>query len=103
MTDQPRYRAYLCAGPHCSSRGCAALLRQLEAALWERGLDDAVELRAGACQDHCDHGPNLLVWPGPVRYAHLDAAAIKRVVDWLGAGGEPVAELLATPEMRRRP
>jgi len=100
--EQLRYRAYLCAGPHCSSRGCAALLRQLEAALWQRGLDDAVELHAGGCQDHCDYGPNLLIWPGPVRYAQLDADAIARIVEQHLAGGEPVADLLATPEMRRK-
>ena len=99
----PSYRAYLCAGPNCSSRGCAALLRQLEAALWERGLDTQVELTTGGCQDHCDYGPNLLIWPGPVRYAQLDADAVSRIVEQHLAGGEPVAELLATPEMRRRP
>ena len=100
--ETPRYRAYLCTGPHCSSRGCAALFRQLETALWERGLDDTVELHTGGCQDHCDYGPNLLIWPGPVRYAQLDAAAVERIVVQHFAGGEPVAELLATPEMRRK-
>lgn len=100
--EQPRYRAYLCTGPHCSSRSCAALFRQLEAALWQRGLDAIVELQTGGCQDHCDYGPNLLIWPGPVRYAQLDADAIARIVEQHFAGGEPVADLLATPAMRRK-
>jgi (2Fe-2S) ferredoxin len=98
---QKAFRVYLCAGPHCSPRGGAALLRLLEEELWQRGLDDAVEVNAGGCQDHCDFGPNMLVWPGPVRYAQLDADAIRRIVAQHLAGGEPVTELLATPEMRR--
>ncbi len=74
------YRLYLCTGPHCAARA-AGTREALENALWEAGLLGVVELRLGGCQDHCDHGPNLLVLPGNRRYARVTperAAAIVR-------------------------
>lgn len=77
------------------------MLQQLEQELWERGLDTAVETHLGGCQDQCDYGPNMIVWPGPWRYAGLTSAAVTEIVERHLIGGEPVQEYLATPEMRR--
>ncbi len=74
------YRLYLCTGPRCAA-SAAGTRAALENALWEAGLLGVVELRLGGCQDHCDHGPNLLVLPGNLRYAGVTperAAAIVR-------------------------
>lgn len=95
------YRLYLCNGPHCSARGCAALRTHLKTLLWNQRLDDKVELRESGCQDHCDYGPNLLVQPGGIRYAELTAERLERIVREHLGEGDPISEWLATPEMRR--
>jgi (2Fe-2S) ferredoxin len=95
------YRLYLCNGPNCAVRGASATRQALDAALWEAGLLDKVELLASGCQDHCDHGPNLLVHPGGCRYVGVDSERAARIVAEHVRGGAPVAEWQATPAMRR--
>lgn len=96
------YRLYLCNGPHCTARGGDATRRALETALWRAGLLSSVELQQSGCQDHCDHGPNLLIHPGACRYAGVDVERAAAIVARHLAAGEPVSEWLATPEMRRK-
>jgi (2Fe-2S) ferredoxin len=95
------YRLYLCRGPNCSARGAAATAQALDTALWEAGLLDSVDLQASGCQDHCDHGPNLLVYPGGCRYVGVDASRAAAIVARHLKDGAPVAEWQATPAMRR--
>jgi (2Fe-2S) ferredoxin len=95
------YRLYLCHGPHCSARGAAQTRDALDTALWEAGLLESAELHVSGCQDHCDHGPNLLIHPGACRYAGVDAARAVALVARHLVAGEPVEEWRATPEMRR--
>ncbi|HMQ29410.1 MAG TPA: (2Fe-2S) ferredoxin domain-containing protein [Chloroflexaceae bacterium] len=97
------YRIYLCHGPHCSARGAEAARRALDQALWDADLLGEVELMASSCQDHCDHGPNLLVHPGACRYVGLTPERAATIVARHLRDGEPVAEWRATPEMRRGP
>ncbi|MCU0493950.1 MAG: (2Fe-2S) ferredoxin domain-containing protein [Chloroflexaceae bacterium] len=101
--SETKLRLYLCTGPHCSARNSAALRDQLEMALWARGLDATVEFHTSGCQDHCDYGPNLLIWPGPIRYYGLTPAILEQIIARHLKGGEPVTEQFATPEMRRKP
>lgn len=96
-------RLYLCRGPHCSARGSAASAEALEQAIWEAGLLDAAELRSSGCQDHCDHGPNLLVQPDNCRYVGVTPERAVSIVQRHLVGGEPATEWLARPEMRRKP
>lgn len=95
------YRLYLCHGPHCSARGAAVTCRALDEALWDAGLLGAVELIVGGCQDHCDHGPNLLIYPGGQRYAGVTPERAAAIVARHLRDGEPVVAWLATPAMRR--
>jgi (2Fe-2S) ferredoxin len=95
------HRIYLCHGPHCAARGAARTRQALETALWKAGLLAGVELHQSGCQDHCDHGPNMLVHPGACRYAGVTPERAAEIVARHLVGGEPVAEWLATPEMRR--
>lgn len=95
------HRLYLCHGPHCSARGAALTREALDVALWEAGLLGVDELHASGCQDHCDHGPNLLIHPGACRYVGVDAARAAAIVARHLVAGEPVAAWQATPEMRR--
>lgn len=95
------YRLYLCHGPNCSARGAEAARRALELALWDAELLEEVELLASGCQDHCDHGPNLLIHPGACRYVAVTPARAAGIVASHLRDGEPVPEWQATPEMRR--
>lgn len=94
-------RIYLCNGPHCSARGAAAARRALDEALWDANLLGRVELLSSGCQDHCDHGPNLLIHPGACRYVGVTPERARAIVARHLRDGEPVAEWQATPEMRR--
>jgi (2Fe-2S) ferredoxin len=94
------YRIYLCNGPHCSARGCAQVRDALDTALWELGVD-GVELLTSGCQDHCDHGPNLLIHPGATRYAGLSVERAREIVRAHLRDGQPVEAWLAVPAMRR--
>ena len=95
------YRLYLCHGPNCSARGADATRRALEQALWEAGLLGRVELLASGCQDHCDHGPNLLVHPGGCRYIGVTPERAAAIVVRHLRHGEPAAEWQAAPAHRR--
>lgn len=97
------YRLYLCHGPNCSARGAARTRAAIETALWEAGLLGRDELLASGCQDHCDHGPNLLVQPGGCRYVGVTPERAAEIVVRHLRAGEPVPAWQATPEMRRKP
>lgn len=97
----PSMRLYLCHGPHCTANGCAKIHAALEQALWDAGLSSAVDLQASGCQDHCDHGPNMIVQLGTTRYYGLTTERVARIVAEHLRGGEPIAEYQATAAMRR--
>lgn len=96
--EEKKYRVYLCGGPHCTPRGRGALARELDDALWACKLDSDVDVRISGCQNRCNYGPNMTVWPGPVRYSGLTPAAIRRIVAEHLRDGVPVAEWLYAPE-----
>lgn len=96
------YRLYLCHGPHCTARDTAATRRAIEQALWEAGLLGAVELLASGCQDHCNHGPNLLVQPDACRYVGVTPTRAAAIVARHIASDAPIDEWMATPDMRRK-
>ena len=94
MSEEKRYRIYLCGGPNCTASGRDQLLKTLEDELWAWQLDDEVEVRVSACQDRCDFAPNITIWPGPFRYSNLTPEAIVRIVEQHLLNGQPVRELL---------
>jgi len=95
------YRIYLCHGPHCTARGTARARQALDTALWEAGLLDTVELQPSGCQDHCDHGPNLLIHPGACRYVGVTPERAAAIVASHLRDGEPIPAWQATLAMRR--
>jgi (2Fe-2S) ferredoxin len=98
-----RFRLYLCHGPHCTARGTAAAREAIDTALWDADLLGEAELLPSGCQDHCDHGPNLLIQPGACRYVGLTPARAAEIVARHLRDGQPIEEWQATPEMRRPP
>lgn len=77
----------------------------LEDAVHDAGLDRHVELLATTCRNRCDYGPSLNVYPGPIFYNLIDAAAIGDIVSEHLACGRMVAHWLYQPRLegtRRR-
>ena len=101
MSEEKRYRIYLCGGPNCTASGRDQLLKTLEDELWAWQLDGEVEVRVSACQDRCDFAPNITVWPGPFRYSNLTPEAIARIVEQHLLNGQPVREFLFGSAARR--
>ena len=101
MSDEKKYRIYLCGGPNCTAKGRDKLLRALEDALWACELDDVVDVRVSGCQDRCDFAPNMTVWPGPVHYSILTPEAIEQIVEQHLVRGEPVGEYVLGERARR--
>lgn len=93
-------RLYLCTGPHCAARGAALIRNALDTALWELAVG-GVELLTSGCQDHCDYGPNLLLYPNGTRYIELTAERAREIVRVHLRNGQPIPAWQATPTMRR--
>jgi (2Fe-2S) ferredoxin len=94
MFNEKKYRVYVCGNIHCRMNGSEGLLRLLEDKIWELGLDGDVEVRVSGCQNRCDFGPNITVWPGPFRYSHLTFEKVEQIVEQHLRDGEPVRALL---------
>lgn len=92
--EEKKYRVYVCGNIHCLANGKDAILRALEDAVWEHGLDGDVDVRVSGCQNQCDFGPNIKVWPGPYQYVRLSPIAVQRIVAEHLRAGTPVAEFL---------
>jgi len=101
MSNEKKFRIYLCGGPNCTARGRDKLLRALEDELWAWELEDEVEVRVSGCQDRCDFAPNMTVWPGPFHYSILTPEAIKQIVERHLVRGEPVDDNLLGEDARR--
>jgi (2Fe-2S) ferredoxin len=100
--ETSQFRIYCCGNVNCLSRGADDIWKALEDQIWLGKLKSRVELRRSGCQDHCDFGPNMQIWPGPYRYVQLTPAKIKQIVRQHLLGGQPVEEYLASPNMRRQ-
>lgn len=73
----------------------------LEAELERRGLGEKVSVAATGCQAHCDSGPTMVVYPGPIYYQAIDQARLVRITEQHLSGGEPVTEYFWSGVRRR--
>ncbi len=89
MSNQPTHRIYICHGAFC--RG-DALYRALDILLHQRQLTTQCELRASGCQNRCDDGPNMTVWPGPTKYHNVRIQTLTTVLDTHFGDGESPTE-----------
>ncbi len=77
---QRDYRAYICCGTNCAPKGSAQLLSVLEEELAAQGMSERVAVLPTGCQSHCETGPTMVVYPGPVYYQEVDPARLARIV-----------------------
>ena len=99
--EKPKYRAYLCCGPNCGPKGASALVDFLEAELSRRGLDAEVSVAATGCQAHCESGPTMVVYPGPIYYQGIDRDRLVRITEEHLTLGVPVKQYFWTGVRRR--
>jgi (2Fe-2S) ferredoxin len=66
----------------------------LEEELERLAINDRVAVLAGGCQSHCETGPSMVVYPGPVFYRYIDKARLQRIAREHLAGDTPVADFL---------
>lgn len=96
--DEKDYRVYVCGNLHCAANGKDRILRALEDAIWEFGLDHTVEVRVSGCQSQCDFAPNLKIWPGPHQYIRLTPEKVRRIAAEHLRDGKPIIELMVSGE-----
>jgi (2Fe-2S) ferredoxin len=92
MDTPARLRAYICCGPNCTRHNSPALIDSLQREVDQAGLGDEVEVMPGGCMKHCERGPSLAIWPGPVYYEEVDIARLRRIVREHMRGGRPIRE-----------
>jgi (2Fe-2S) ferredoxin len=96
--DSPyRFRIYVCGNIHCQARGRDALLSRLDDELWRHKLSGDAQVIVSGCQNRCELGPNLTIWPGPFRYFGLTPDLVARIVAEHLVAGVPLAEHLHDP------
>lgn len=99
--EKATYRTYICCGVNCGPKGASSLVDFLEAELLKRGLDEIVSVAATGCQAHCDSGPTMVVYPGPIYYQAIDRARLIKITEQHLTLGEPVKEFFWTGVRRR--
>jgi (2Fe-2S) ferredoxin len=101
MSDSERLRAYVCCGPNCGPKGSSVLLDFLEDEVERLGLEEQVSVMPTGCQSHCESGPTMVIYPGPVYYQEVDAERLKRIVAEHFIAGQPVREYFWTGVKKR--
>lgn len=99
--ERKPFRVHVCLGPNCTPKGSPRILRHIEELVWKSGLQDKVEVIGTSCRDRCDFGPSVNVYPGFVRYAHVDEQAATRIVEEHLASGNVVQSLVFRGQPRR--
>lgn len=100
---KPEYHVFVCSQQRpeghprssCGERGASSLLQQLSQSVVSRNLLNKVSIVPTACLGPCSVGANLLVFPGGMLYAGLQAGDIDTIVEQHFVSGEPVTEKLA--------
>lgn len=90
--EQTDYRAYICCGPNCGPKGSVRLLTVLEEEVARQGMSARVSVLPTGCQSHCETGPTMVVYPGPVYYQEVDGERLARIVREHFGHGMPVRE-----------
>src|SRR5713226_2120351 len=77
----------------CNPDGQGELQKQFKERLKARGLQKRFRANKAGCLDQCEHGPNIVVYPGAVWYGGVTAADVGEIIDRHIIGGEPVESL----------
>ena len=99
--EKAKYRAYICCGVNCGPKGASDLVDFMEGEVENQGLDDEVSVSATGCQAHCDSGPTMVIYPGPVYYQEMDQNRVRRIIKEHLTSDIPVKEYFWSGVRRR--
>ena len=89
--EQPHY-VLVCQNVDCLARGAGKLMEQLQSRL--AGCESC-EVRSYMCFGACQDGPNVVLYPERVWYAHVTEADVEDIAKHAAEGGPNVERLEA--------
>jgi (2Fe-2S) ferredoxin len=92
----------VCGGGDCKKRGSKGVRRALKEGLRAAGMNGEVRIDSVGCLGLCQHGPNVVVYPGRSWYLGLGEEDVPEVVERHLKGGEPVERLAAGFRRRKK-
>ena len=78
-TDAKRY-VFVCMNVDCRNKGATPVMERLQARVQNNGVEN-VEVRPYMCFGGCHDGPNVVLYPDKVWYAHVQEADADKIVD----------------------
>ena len=88
---------FVCTGPTCSQEGAEDTLHALQKGLKDQKTQGKVRVTLARCLGQCGNGPNMVVYPEGIWYAHLDEEAVGQILREHLGNGKPVTRLLHDP------
>ncbi len=83
----------------CSARGGTELLQTFAGEFDKRGLFGLLGLTSTGCLGPCEEGPNVLVYPEGILYAHVTKEDVPAIIEEHLLGNKPLERLLVSPEI----
>lgn len=79
-----RPRVILCMGDDCNAEGRATpffeRLKEVLGAPTTFGSQAPIKFEISTCLDHCEEGPNMVMYPNPCWFHHLDMATLETAI-----------------------
>lgn len=67
--------------PACGSRGSEKICEALKEEVKKRGLKGKVRALKSGCMDHCEKGPNVMIFPDQVLFSGVTEADVAELSD----------------------
>lgn len=64
----------------CNPGGNSRLIKLFKEALKKHGLDGGVRANKSGCLDHCEHGPNVVIYPDAIWYGWVKDEDVEEIV-----------------------
>ena len=92
--DMVRSHVLCCGGTGCTSSGCEAIIKEMEAQLAANGLEKEIKVIKTGCFGLCALGPVMIVYPEGCFYSRVKVEDVKEIVEEHLLKGRVVKHLL---------
>ncbi len=92
--EMVRAHVLCCGGTGCTSSGCEAIIKEMEAQLAANGLEKEIKVIKTGCFGLCALGPVMIVYPEGCFYSRVDVKDVKEIVEEHLLKGRIVKRLL---------
>ncbi|MBE7044403.1 MAG: NADH-quinone oxidoreductase subunit NuoF [Ruminococcaceae bacterium] len=92
--DMVRGHILCCGGTGCTSSGCEAIIKEMEAQLVAHGLEKEFKVIKTGCFGLCALGPIMIVYPEGAFYSRVEPKDVKEIVEEHLLKGRIVKHLL---------